>query len=87
MQFSLKCCRREVLLMLILCLQAELSYLVVIISTYTDGTPPDGCEWFMKWLDDTSDDFRVQKTLLKDLQYAVFSLGNSLYKDHFAVVR
>jgi tRNA wybutosine-synthesizing protein 1 len=59
---------------------------VVIISTYTEGRAPEGSEWFCQWLEDTAEDFRVQKTLLDGLYYAVFGLGNSLYKDHFASV-
>ncbi|XP_067680903.1 S-adenosyl-L-methionine-dependent tRNA 4-demethylwyosine synthase TYW1-like isoform X2 [Haliotis asinina] len=56
---------------------------VFIISTYTDGKPPGGTEWFYKWLQETASDFRVQKTLLKGLHYAVFGLGNSLYTENF----
>lgn len=66
--------------------EANDCYLVVVISTYTDGSPPEGSAWFLKWLQDTSSDFRVQKTLLKDLNYAVFGLGNSLYKENFCTV-
>ncbi|XP_033747588.1 S-adenosyl-L-methionine-dependent tRNA 4-demethylwyosine synthase TYW1-like [Pecten maximus] len=66
--------------------EADDCYLVVIISTYTDGQPPEGSAWFLKWLQETASDFRVQKTLLKDLNYAVFGLGNSLYKENFCVV-
>lgn len=63
---------------------AENGYtVVVIISTYTDGQPPVGCEWFYKWLQETSSDFRVQKSLLKNLKYTVFGLGNSLYKENY----
>ena len=57
-----------------------------IISTYIDGNPPDSVKWFYKWLEEASHDFRVQKSLLKDLNYAVFGLGNSLYEDNFNMV-
>ena len=57
-----------------------------IISTYVDGNPPESAKWFYKWLDEASSDFRVQKSLLKDLNYAVFGLGNSLYEDNFNLV-
>ncbi|ESP04730.1 hypothetical protein LOTGIDRAFT_135774 [Lottia gigantea] len=59
---------------------------VFIISTYTDGQPPEGASWFYKWLTDTSDDFRVQKTLLKGLYYTIVGLGNSVYKDNYCTV-
>lgn len=59
---------------------------IFIVSTYTEGQPPEGCGWFYKWLQDTAADFRVQKTLLSGMYYAVFGLGNSLYRDHFNTV-
>ena len=57
-----------------------------IISTYADGKPPESAEWFCKWLEEASNDFRVQKSLLSGLDYAVFGLGNSLYKERFNMV-
>jgi len=51
-----------------------------------DGKPPDSAEWFCKWLEEASNDFRVQKSLLSGLDYAVFGLGNSLYKERFNMV-
>ncbi|KAK6192346.1 hypothetical protein SNE40_003827 [Patella caerulea] len=59
---------------------------VFIISTYTDGQPPEGATWFYKWLTDTAADFRVQKTLLKGFYYTVIGLGNSLYQDNYCTV-
>lgn len=59
---------------------------VFIVSTYTEGTPPECAAWFCKWLEETSTDFRVEKTLLKNLQYCVFGLGNSQYTEHYNVV-
>ena len=56
---------------------------MIVISTYTEGSPPEGAEWFYKWLKETAADFRVQKTLLSDLNYCVFGLGNSLYTEHY----
>lgn len=59
---------------------------VFIISTYVDGNPPESATWFYKWLEEASNDFRVQKSLLKDLDYVVFGLGNSLYEGNFNMV-
>lgn len=56
------------------------------MSTYTDGKPPADAVWFCKWLEESSNDFRVQKSLLGAVKYAVFGLGNSLYKDNFNMV-
>lgn len=61
-------------------------WIIVIISTYTDGQPPEGSEWFCKWLEESSTDFRISKTLLKGLHFAVFGLGNSLYKENYNAV-
>lgn len=60
--------------------------LVLIISTYTEGTPPEAAKWFYTWLEESAKDFRVQHSMLKGLKYAVFGLGNSLYSDHYNVV-
>ncbi|KAH3891262.1 hypothetical protein DPMN_015355 [Dreissena polymorpha] len=59
---------------------------VFIVSTYMDGMPSESCSWFCKWLEETSTDFRVEKTLLKNLQFCVFGLGNSLYAEHYNTV-
>ena len=57
--------------------------LIVLISTYTEGTPPESAQWFYSWLSDTAGDFRVSHNYLSNLQHAVFGLGNSLYQQHF----
>ncbi|XP_046390590.1 S-adenosyl-L-methionine-dependent tRNA 4-demethylwyosine synthase TYW1-like [Ischnura elegans] len=61
----------------------DTSLCIFVVSTYTDGSPPESASWFFKWLEEASNDFRVQKTLLKGMKYAVFGLGNSLYGDNF----
>jgi tRNA wybutosine-synthesizing protein 1 len=60
---------------------------VFVLPTYTDGRPPETAAWFCKWLEEASNDFRVQKELLKGMKFAVFGLGNSQYKEHFNEVR
>ena len=60
--------------------------LIVLISTYTEGSPPDSARWFYSWLSDTAGDFRVSHNYLSHLQHAVFGLGNSLYAQHFNTV-
>uniref|UniRef100_A0A6J0UNA1 tRNA 4-demethylwyosine synthase (AdoMet-dependent) n=1 Tax=Pogona vitticeps TaxID=103695 RepID=A0A6J0UNA1_9SAUR len=59
---------------------------VFLVATYTDGKPTENAAWFCKWLEDAANDFRVGKTYLKGLRYAVFGLGNSLYADHYNTV-
>ncbi len=62
------------------------SALVVIISTYTEGSPPETAEWFCKWLEEAAKDFRIQHSLLQGLKFGVFGLGHSLYSDYFNTV-
>ncbi|XP_047390368.1 S-adenosyl-L-methionine-dependent tRNA 4-demethylwyosine synthase TYW1-like isoform X2 [Sciurus carolinensis] len=54
-----------------------------LVATYTDGRPTEGAEWFCKWLEEASSDFRFGRTYLKGMRYAVFGLGNSAYPSHF----
>lgn len=56
---------------------------IFLLSTYTDGRPPDSTTWFCRWVADTASDFRVDKSLLSSVHYAVFALGNSLYTQHY----
>lgn len=62
------------------------SVCVFLVATYTDGQPPESAEWFCKWLEEASTDFRFGKTFLKGLRYAVFGLGNSVYSSHYNTV-
>jgi len=57
------------------------SVCVFLVSTFTEGTPPDSCKWLWQFIKDSCDDFRVSKTLLKGMNYTVFGLGNSIYED------
>lgn len=57
--------------------------LFIFISTYEDATPPPSAKWFLMHLQDAATDFRVSKTELKQLRYAVFGCGNSLYNENF----
>ncbi|KAG8451799.1 hypothetical protein GDO86_003844 [Hymenochirus boettgeri] len=59
---------------------------VFLVSTYTDGQPPESAKWFCKWLEEASNDFRFGKTYLKGMRYAVFGLGNSVYSNHYNTV-
>ncbi|KDQ97265.1 S-adenosyl-L-methionine-dependent tRNA 4-demethylwyosine synthase-like [Zootermopsis nevadensis] len=59
------------------------SLCVFILPTHTDGKPPESAAWFCKWLEEASNDFRVERELFKGMKFAVFGLGNSQYKDHF----
>uniref|UniRef100_A0A8C6NSI5 S-adenosyl-L-methionine-dependent tRNA 4-demethylwyosine synthase TYW1 n=1 Tax=Nothobranchius furzeri TaxID=105023 RepID=A0A8C6NSI5_NOTFU len=62
------------------------SVCVFLVATYTDGRPTENAEWFCKWLEEASTDFRYGKSYLKGLRYAVFGLGNSVYVGHYNTV-
>lgn len=57
--------------------------LVIFISTYTDGVPPESAAWFYKCVTEMACDFRYQKDALKGLNYSICGLGNSLYDENF----
>lgn len=57
--------------------------LVIFISTYVDGQPPDNAHWFYKYITEMSCDFRFEKDACKGLRYAICGLGNSLYEENF----
>ncbi|KAJ6655725.1 hypothetical protein lerEdw1_004778 [Lerista edwardsae] len=59
---------------------------VFLVATYTDGKPTESAAWFCKWLEESANDFRISKTYLNGLRYAVFGLGNSLYADCYNTV-
>ncbi|XP_048645838.1 S-adenosyl-L-methionine-dependent tRNA 4-demethylwyosine synthase TYW1-like isoform X7 [Marmota marmota marmota] len=62
---------------------ASKSVCAFLVATYTDGRPTESAEWFCKWLQEASSDFRFGRTYLKGMKYAVFGLGNSAYASHF----
>jgi len=64
----------------------EDSLLIVIISTYTEGTPPESATWFYNWLKDMAGDFRVSHNMLNGLGFTVFGLGDSLYTEHYNTI-
>ncbi|GFS17632.1 NADPH--cytochrome P450 reductase [Elysia marginata] len=64
----------------------ESNICIIVISTYTDGQPPESAQWFYTWLKDVAEDFRVTKSTLAGLQFAVVGLGNSLYGENFNAV-
>ncbi|KAF9197666.1 S-adenosyl-L-methionine-dependent tRNA 4-demethylwyosine synthase [Haplosporangium sp. Z 27] len=59
---------------------SESSLCIFILATYNVEGPND---WFLKWLEDTRFDWRVQKESLNKLKFSVFGLGDSAYGDEF----
>lgn len=64
------------------------SVILVVVSTYEHGTPPEAAKWFCRWLDESSTDFRVGNSALgeKHCRFAVFGCGNSQFEAHFNTV-
>ncbi|KAM9452608.1 S-adenosyl-L-methionine-dependent tRNA 4-demethylwyosine synthase TYW1-like [Salvelinus alpinus] len=62
------------------------SVCVFLLATYSDGQPTENAEWFCKWLEEASTDFRYGNTYLKGLRCAMFGLGNSAYGSHYNMV-
>ncbi len=55
-------------------------YVIVVMSTYADGSDPPSAAPFCKWICEAQDDFRVGKGFLKDLGgFAVYGLGDTAY--------
>ena len=62
----------------------EEEMLLVICSTWTDGTPPPSCKRFVDYLIDLNNDFRVSKSHLSKLKFAIFGLGGAVYDSNYA---
>ena len=57
----------------------EYSCACFIVATYAGGSAVPGTEAFFHELAEMSRDFRIERTLLSNLSYAVFGCGNSEY--------
>ena len=60
--------------------------MAIVVSTYTDGTPPESALWFAQWLSESATDFRVGLGVFNELRFGVFGCGNMLYGDNFNAV-
>lgn len=49
---------------------------IVIVSTWTGGTPNNNTSAFFETLQDHVHDFRVSKNILNNVHFSVFGLGN-----------
>jgi wyosine [tRNA(Phe)-imidazoG37] synthetase (radical SAM superfamily)/flavodoxin len=56
---------------------------VLMTSTYSEGSAPESARFFFDWLQEATVDFRVGEEFLASLRFAVFGCGDSLYDEHF----
>eukprot|EP01116_Phalansterium_solitarium_P022283 TRINITY_DN72_c0_g1_i1.p1 TRINITY_DN72_c0_g1~~TRINITY_DN72_c0_g1_i1.p1 ORF type:complete len:748 (+),score=116.68 TRINITY_DN72_c0_g1_i1:114-2357(+) len=57
--------------------------LLFVVSTYTDGKPPESVEPFFNELSDLALDIRIDRGLLANVRFAVFGIGHSIYDANF----
>jgi wyosine [tRNA(Phe)-imidazoG37] synthetase (radical SAM superfamily)/flavodoxin len=57
---------------------------LLISSTWTDGTAPEKCGMFFEHLKDFAFDFRVSKDHYSSLTFSCFGLGSAYYGDNYA---
>jgi tRNA wybutosine-synthesizing protein 1 len=56
---------------------------ILVISTYTNGKPPENAAVFYECAEDAVNDFRVPRSLLEGLSFSVFGCGNNAYGNNF----
>ena len=52
------------------------SILIILISTYENGSPPLPAQLFVSSLEDAANDFRVGRYALQHIRFSVFGCGN-----------
>lgn len=59
--------------------------IIFVISSYEDGSTSEDGKWLFKWMNETASDFRVNKTLLSNVRYTIFGVGDSNYGSNFCL--
>ncbi|XP_059281123.1 uncharacterized protein LOC132034779 [Lycium ferocissimum] len=62
------------------------SFVLIIASTWDDGKPPKNAGFFVDWLNESADDFRVGSLLLSKCKFAIFGVGSGSYGETFNAV-
>lgn len=62
------------------------SFVVIVASTWEDGKPPPNAGFFVDWLTESADDFRVGSLLLSKCKFAIFGVGSGPYGETFNAV-
>ncbi|XP_065882077.1 S-adenosyl-L-methionine-dependent tRNA 4-demethylwyosine synthase [Euphorbia lathyris] len=59
---------------------------LIVASTWEDGKPPPEANFFVNWLAESAEDFRVGSLLLSKCKFAVFGVGSRAYGSNFNAV-
>nr|XP_016449047.1 PREDICTED: S-adenosyl-L-methionine-dependent tRNA 4-demethylwyosine synthase-like [Nicotiana tabacum] len=62
------------------------SFVLIIASTWENGKPPSNAGFFIDWLNESVDDFRVGSLLLSKCKFAIFGVGSGSYGETFNAV-
>ncbi|KAK4722912.1 hypothetical protein R3W88_013145 [Solanum pinnatisectum] len=62
------------------------SFVVIVASTWEDGKTPSNAGFFVDWLTESADDFRVGSLLLSKCKFAIFGVGSGSYGETFNAV-
>ncbi|XP_057531708.1 S-adenosyl-L-methionine-dependent tRNA 4-demethylwyosine synthase [Amaranthus tricolor] len=65
---------------------AKENLVVIVTSTWEDGKPPPKAKFFVDWIEESVNDFRVGALLLSKCKFAVFGVGSGAYGESFNVV-
>ncbi|CAO2834785.1 unnamed protein product [Amaranthus hypochondriacus] len=65
---------------------AKENLVVIVSSTWEDGKPPPKAKFFVDWIEESVNDFRVGALLLSKCKFAVFGVGSGAYGESFNVV-
>lgn len=59
---------------------------LIVASSWEDGKPPEAAKFFVNWIDESANDFRVGSLLLSNCKFAVFGVGSKSYEKTFNMV-
>ncbi|KAL3340949.1 hypothetical protein AABB24_029220 [Solanum stoloniferum] len=62
------------------------SFVVIVASTWENGKPPSNAGFFVDWLTESADNFRVGSLLLSKCKFAIFGVGSGSYGETFNAV-
>ncbi|KMZ72931.1 Sulfite reductase [NADPH] flavoprotein alpha-component [Zostera marina] len=55
------------------------SLVLIVVSTWDDGNPPPSMGFLYQWLSESTEDFRIGKSILSRCKFAAFGVGSRSY--------